>query len=184
MHEIPFVESLSPHNKFVVNTNFFKGLDAALNCFLCQEYAVQQCLSCAGTEQQLAESQRRSADQAQELTAAQTDLEQLSHTHERLQEQLQVKVINLQQTKDSLEERSRQHRQLQTQADDQSAQIVQLTAALQSSTQAETELESQLADKTSTLSGRAMHLSCVHLSNLGFVPPRWPTHLVLCGSVR
>ncbi len=31
MHEIPFVESLSPHNKFVVNANFFKGLDAALN---------------------------------------------------------------------------------------------------------------------------------------------------------
>ena len=112
-------------------------------------------MSCAGTEQQLAEAQQRSADQAQELTAAQTDLDQLSHTHERLQQQLQVKVIKLQQTEDSLEERSRQHRQLQTQADDQSAQILQLRDALQSSTQAGAELESQLADKTSTVSGRA-----------------------------
>jgi predicted RNase H-like nuclease (RuvC/YqgF family) len=166
MRKVPFVESLSPHDEFVVNTNFFKGLDAALICFLCQNYAVQQCLSCAGTEQQLAESQQRSADQAQELTAAQTDLDQLSQTHERLQEQLQVKVINLHQTEDSLQERSRQHRQLQTQADDQSAQIVQLRAALQSSTQAGAELESQLADQTSTASGRAMQLSRVHLSTI------------------
>ncbi len=123
-------------------------------------------LRCAGTEQQLAESQQRSADQAQELTAAQTDLDQLSHTHDRLQEQLQVKVIKLQQTEDSLEERSRQHRQLQTQADDQSAQIVQLRAALQSSTQAGAELESQLADQTSTVSGRAVQLRCVHSSKI------------------
>ena len=122
----------------------------------------------------MAEAQQRSADQAQELTAAQTDLIQLSHTHERLQEQLQVKVIKLQQTEDSLEEHSRQHRQLQTQADDQFAQIVQLRAALQSSIQAGAELESQLADKTSIVSGRAMQLSCVHLSKipLRFFPSR------------
>ena len=135
-------------------------------CFLCQNKCsiTMFALHCAGTEQQVAESQQRSADQAQELTAAQTDLDQLSHTHDRLQEQLQVKVIDLQQTQDNLEERSRQHRQLQTQADDQSAQIVQLRAALQSSTQAGAELESQLADETSTISGTAMQLSCVHLS--------------------
>lgn len=131
-------------------------------------------LRCVGTEQQLAEAQQWSADQAQEFTAAQTDLDQLSHTHGRLQEQLQVKVIKLQQTEDSLEERSRQHRQLQTQADDQSAQIVQLRAALQGSTQAGAELESQLADKTSTVSGRATQLSRVHSSKvtLSSVPPR------------
>ncbi len=123
-------------------------------------------LRCAGTEQQLAEAQQRSADQAQELTAAQTDLDQLSHTHDSLQEQLQLKVIELQQTQDSLEERSRQHMQLQTQADDHSAQIIQLRAALQSSTQAGAELESQLADKTSTVSGRAMQLSYVHSSKI------------------
>ncbi len=150
----------------MVNTNFFTGSTATLNCFVCQNHAIQQCLSCAGTEQQLAEAQQRSADQAQELTAAQTDLDQLSHTHERLQQQLQVKVIKLQHTEDSLEERSRQHRQLQTQADDQSAQIVQLRDALQSSTQAGAELENQLADKTSTVSGRAMQLSCLHMSKI------------------
>lgn len=119
-----------------------------------------------GSVQQLAEAQQQSSDQAQDLTAAQTDLDQLSHTHDRLQEQLQVKVINLQQTEDSLEERSRQHRQLQTQADDQSAQIIQLRGALQSSTHGGADLESQLADKTSTVSGRAMQLRRVHLSTI------------------
>ena len=118
-------------------------------------------LRCTGTEQQLEEAGQRSADQAEELTAAQTELQQLSDTHHRLQEQLQVKVIDLQQTQDSLEERTRQHRQLQSDHNERSTWLSQLRAELQGSTEVSAELQSQLAAKTGIISGIYFHFSRV-----------------------
>ena len=118
-------------------------------------------LRCTGTGQQLEEAGQRSADQAEELTVAHTELQQLSHTHHRLQEQLQVKVIDLQQTQDSLEERTRQHRQLQHDFNERSSWLSQLRAELQSSTEVGAELQSQLAAKTGIISGTAFHLQGV-----------------------
>ena len=96
---------------------------------------------------------QQSADQAQDLTTARTELTQLGETHHSLQQQLQVKVVHLQQTQDTLEDRARQHCHLQAHSDQQAGQLTQLRAELESNVQLGAEVQRQLADKTAALSG-------------------------------
>ena len=71
-----------------------------------------------------------------------------------MQQQLQVKVVSLQQTQDRLEDRARQHRQLQDEHTQQASELVRVTAELDSSKDATLTAERQLNDKTAEVSGK------------------------------
>lgn len=106
---------------------------------------------------QLAQERHQAADQtakqADSLAAAQEELDHLSSTHHRLQQQLQVKVLDLQQTRDSLEDRVRQYSLLQTESEAQLAQLTHLRAELASSDEAKHSLQQELVQKTDRISG-------------------------------
>lgn len=102
---------------------------------------------------------------ADSLASAQEELDHLNSTHQRLQQQLQVKVLDLQQTRDSLEERVRQYSHLHSDSESQLAQLTQLRAELQSSNEARSSLQQELALKTGSVSGVWLHC-CTHSSSL------------------
>ena len=108
---------------------------------------------CAGLEEQLTEERQQSTEHAEILVMAQGDLDQLGLAHQSLQQQLQLKVLDLQQTQDSLEERVRQCGQLQAESESQLAQLTQLRAELQSNTEAQHIMQQELAQKASNVSG-------------------------------
>ena len=87
------------------------------------------------------------------MATAQGHLDQLGLTHQSLQQQLQLKVLDLQQTQDSLEERVRQRGQLQVESESQLAQLTQLRAELQSSGEAQRVVQRELVQKASNVSG-------------------------------
>lgn len=106
---------------------------------------------------QLAQERQQAADQTAEqahsLAAAQEELDHLTSTHQRSQQQLHVKVLDLQQTRDSLEERVRQYSLLQTESEAQLAQLTHLRAELASSGEAKHILQRELVQKTNSISG-------------------------------
>lgn len=113
-------------------------------------------LWCAGLEEQLARERQQSAEHTESLASAEEDLDQLSLAHQRLQQQLQVKVLDLQQTQDSLEERVRQHGQLHAMSE---SQLAQLRAELQSSAEAQRGMQQELAQKVNNVSGTETYSS-------------------------
>ena len=105
---------------------------------------------CAGLNAQLAQERQQAAARVESLAVAQQDLDQLSMTYQSLQQQLQVKVLDLQQTQDSLEERVRQHRQVQIES---GSQLTQLRTELHSSTEAHYSVQQELAQRVDDISG-------------------------------
>ena len=96
------------------------------------------------------------------------DLDQLSLAHQSLQQQLQLKVLDLQQTQDSLEERTRQRGQLQAESESQLAQLTQLRLELQSSTDAQHRVQQELAQKASSVSGIVLAVMTMLQSSLQY----------------
>ena len=118
-----------------------------------QSPSLQAAVACIGLEEELTQERQQAAEQAESLAAAQEELDQLSLTHQSLQQQLQVKVLNLQQTQDSLEERVRQHSQLQAESGLQAAQLIELRAELQAGAQEAKSVQAKLIEKSSSISG-------------------------------
>ena len=107
----------------------------------------------ADAGEQMAQMRQQAADQADSLAVAHNGLDQLAVAHQSLQQQLQVKVLDLQQTQDSLEERTRQHRQLLVESELQAVQLSQLRAELQGSAQEVLAAKHELAERTCAVSG-------------------------------